>query len=81
MIVVKKYHLVSGQAVYLTMAKKKIEQLTPQQYADKCGITLSAVTEGIRKERVMPGVVKVTSFGRFYVLDVDIDQLNKTLKK
>ena len=63
------------------MAKKKIELLTPQQYADKRGITLSAVTERIREELEMPGVIKVTKFGRFYVLDVDIDQLNKFLKK
>jgi hypothetical protein len=63
------------------MAKKKIEQLTPQQYADKRGITLSAVTLRIREQLEMPGVVKVNKFGRFYILDVDIDQLNKHLNK
>jgi len=63
------------------MAKKKIEQLTPQQYADKRGITLSAVTDAIRKGWNMPGVDKVTKFGRFYVLDVDLNQLKKYLKK
>lgn len=63
------------------MARKKIEQLTPQQYADKRGISLSAVTERIREGLEMPGVVKVSKFSRFYLLDVDMNQLKKAMKK
>jgi hypothetical protein len=57
------------------MAKKKIEQLTPKQYAELRGITLSAVTDAIREGWHMPGVLEVKKFGRFYLLDVDRNQL------
>lgn len=57
------------------MAKKKTEQLTPKQYATIRKISLSAVTDAIREGWQMPGVVKVAKFGRFYLLDVDRDQL------
>lgn len=63
------------------MAKKQIEQLTPKQYAEKRGISLSAVTECIRENWDMPGVIEVKKFGRFYLLDVDLNQLKKRKKK
>lgn len=63
------------------MAKKKIEQLTPKQYAEKRGISLSAVTECIREGWNLPAVNKVEKFGRFYLLEVDVNQLNKEIKK
>lgn len=63
------------------MAKKKIEQLTPKQYAEKRGISLSAVTECIRENWTLPAVIEVKKFGRFYLLDVDVNQLMKGLKK
>ena len=63
------------------MAKKKIEQLTPKQYAEKRGVSLSAVTECIRENWALPAVIEVKKFGRFYLLDVDINQLNKESKK
>lgn len=58
------------------MAKKKTEQLTPKQYAELRSISLSAVTDAIREGWNMPGVKKVSKFGRFYVLDVDRNQIN-----
>lgn len=57
------------------MAKKKIEQLTPRQYAELRKISLQAVTERIRYGLDMPGVTKVSKYGRFYLLDVDRDQI------
>jgi hypothetical protein len=63
------------------MAKKKIEQLTPTQYAELRGISLSAVTDAIRQGWEMPGVIKVNKFGRFYLLDVDRNQLKRTKTK
>lgn len=63
------------------MAKKKIEQLTPKQYAEKRGVSLSAVTECIRENWTLPAVIEIKKFGRFYLLDVDVNQLNKELKK
>jgi hypothetical protein len=63
------------------MAKKKIEQLTPSQYAELRNISLQAVTERIRDGKEMPGVIKVNKFGRFYLLDVDRNQLNATKTK
>lgn len=63
------------------MAKKKIAQLTPKEYAEKRGVSLSAVTECIRENWTLPAVVEVKKFGRFYILNVDLDQLSKELKK
>ena len=59
------------------MAKKKIEQLTPTQYAEKRGISLQAVTESIREGRQLPAVINVKKYGRFYLLEVDVNQLKK----
>lgn len=63
------------------MAKKKIETLTPTQYAEKRGVSLQSVTELIRKERVLPAVTEVKKFGRFYLLEVDVNQLKKKGEK
>jgi hypothetical protein len=63
------------------MAKKKIEQLTPTQYAAIRGVTLQAVTDLIRRNRELPGVLEVKKFGRFYLLDVDVNQLKMKEKK
>jgi hypothetical protein len=63
------------------MAKKKLEQLTPKQYAELRNISLQAVTERIRDGKEMPGVTKVAKYGRFYLLDVDVNQLKVKEKK
>jgi hypothetical protein len=63
------------------MAKKKIETLTPTQYAEKRGITLQAVTDFIRKKKDLPAVTEVKKFGRFYLLEVDVNQLKQIIGK
>lgn len=63
------------------MAKKKIETLTPTQYAEKRGVSLQSVTELIRKQSVLPAVTEIKKFGRFYLLEVDVNQLKKKEKK
>lgn len=63
------------------MAKKKTEQLTPKQYAELRSISLSAVTDAIRKGWTMPGVIRVNQFGRFYLLDVDRNQIKSEKTK
>jgi hypothetical protein len=63
------------------MAKKKIEQLTPKQYAELRDISLQAVTERIREGLEMPGVIKVNKFGRFYLLNVDLNQIKSAKVK
>ena len=63
------------------MAKKKIEQLTPTQNAELRGISLQAVTERIRENLAIPAVIEVKKFGRFYILEVDVNQLKKEMNK
>lgn len=53
------------------MPKKKI---TPSEYAKLRGISLSGVTEAIRKQWSMPGVSSVEKFGRFYLLTVSLNK-------
>lgn len=73
--------LLPRKVLYLHMAKKKIEQLTPKEYAEKRGVSLSAVTECIRENWSLPAVTGVKKFGRFYVLEVDVNQLKKEINK
>lgn len=56
----------------------KRKQLTPAEYADKRGISLSAVTAHIRRcvESnciTMPFVNKIDKIGRFYLLHVKLN--------
>jgi hypothetical protein len=53
----------------------KYEEMTPTQYAQKVGLTLNAITKALRENRYPTGVVKVTKFGRFYVLKVDTSKI------
>jgi hypothetical protein len=82
-MVVKKFSatLFANKYYLYCMAKKKIEQLTPKQYADYRGVSLSSVTECIRRQWNLPAVIKVQKFGRFYVLEVDMNQLKIESKK
>ena len=68
-------------AVPGTMTKSKTKDLTPTQYAKLRDISLSAVTEAVRRGWQMPGVVKVKKFGRFYLLKVDTNKLNTNIKR
>jgi hypothetical protein len=78
---VNNYHLFPDKYYICFMAKKKIEQLTPKQYAELRNISLQAVTECIRENWNLPAVTSVKKFGRFYLLEVDINQLNKEINK
>lgn len=47
--------------------------ITPTQYADAKGITLQAVTKRIREKKKLEHVVRITKYGRFYILQVKKD--------
>jgi|GEM_PF-2152079 len=57
-------------------------QITPKQYADKKGFSLSYALRLLKAEMPPPDVLSVEHFGRFYVVTVEDDFLTaKTEKK
>jgi hypothetical protein len=45
-------------------------KITPSEYAQMQGVTLSAVTKALREGRKLENVLKVEKFGRFYLLTI-----------
>ncbi len=59
-------------------------KITAKEYAAKRGITPQAVSLGLRyrkmgKNYALPGVRKITPYGRFYVLTVEVDKDGKVV--
>lgn len=48
--------------------KQKV--ITPKDYAKERGISLQAVTKSIRTKAALPGISKISKYGRFYLLTV-----------
>jgi len=50
---------------------QKTKDITPLEYAKYRGWTLQNVTKHLRKGNSLHGVIKVKTFSRFYLLEVD----------
>ena len=50
--------------------------ITPSQYAKKKKWTSRNVTKHLQKGTLLNGVIKVTKYGRFYLLEVQHDFLD-----
>lgn len=48
----------------------KTKRITPEQYAEWYGCTLQNITWHLRKGNVLPHVIKVIKYSRFYLLEV-----------
>lgn len=56
-----------------------MKELTVQDYAALRGITPGAVRKAIKLKHNLPGVTKLSKFGKVHVLTVNEKKINKSL--
>lgn len=59
----------------------KTKDITVKEYAKYRCCSISNITKQLRHNRVLPGVLTVKGFSRFYLLEVDINLNADTFKE